>query len=178
LNGSDICIAASRPGPGVIKKEWIEKMSKDPIVFACANPIPEIWPDEAKEGGAKIVATGRTDFPNQINNMLAFPGIFRGVLDVRAKTITDEMCVTAAKEMAFFAEERGISDKNIVPNMDEWMVFVKVAVACGLKAINQNLAGIKLSKNELENKTLSIIKNSRNSIKLLMKEKSITGLND
>jgi malate dehydrogenase (oxaloacetate-decarboxylating) len=177
LNGTDICIAASRPGPGIIKKEWIKEMSEDPIIFACANPIPEIWPDEAKEAGAKIVATGRTDFPNQINNMLAFPGIFRGVLDVRARTITDEMCIAASNEMALFAEERGISEENIIPSMDEWMIFVKVAAACALKAINQNLARIKLSKNELEERALSIIKNSRDSIKLLMKEKIIAGLN-
>jgi len=175
----ELCLTTNKEGrEGGIKDALHGTVSKDPIIFACANPIPEIWPDEAKEGGAKIVATGRTDFPNQINNMLAFPGIFRGVLDVRATTITDEMCVIAAKEMAFFAEERGISDENIIPNMDEWGVFVKVAVACGLKAISQNLAGIKLSRNELEDRALSIIKNSRNSIKLLMKEKSIAGLND
>jgi malate dehydrogenase (oxaloacetate-decarboxylating) len=176
LKGTDICIAASRPGPGIIKKEWIKEMSENPIIFACANPIPEIWPDDAKEAGAKIVATGRTDFPNQINNMLAFPGIFRGVLDVRAKTITDDMCVVAAKEMASFAEERGISEENIVPNMDEWMVFVKIASACALNAIEQNLAKIKLSKNELENRALSIIKNSRDSINLLMEKKIIADL--
>jgi malate dehydrogenase (oxaloacetate-decarboxylating) len=177
LKGTDICIAASRPGPGIIKKEWIKRMSDGPIIFACANPIPEIWPDEAKEAGAKIVATGRTDFPNQINNMLAFPGIFRGVLDVRARTITDEMCITAARELALFAEDRGISEENIIPSMDEWMVFVKVATACASKAIDQNVAKIKLSRNELEEKAFSIIKNSRDSIKLLMKEKIISGLN-
>ncbi|UCE29936.1 MAG: NADP-dependent malic enzyme, partial [Candidatus Bathyarchaeota archaeon] len=89
LESADICIAASIPSPDTIRKEWVAKMATDPIVFACANPIPEIWPWEAKEAGARIVATGRSDFENQINNSLGFPAIFRGVLDVKAKTITD-----------------------------------------------------------------------------------------
>jgi len=96
IEGTDICIACSRPGPGTIKKEWVRKMADDAVIFACANPVPEIWPWEAKEAGARIVATGRSDFPNQVNNSLGFPGIFRGTLDVRAKTITDEMCIAAA----------------------------------------------------------------------------------
>lgn len=83
----------SRPGPDVIKKEWVAKMTNDAIVFACAKPRIGIWPWEPKEAGAKIVGSGRSDFPNQINNSLGFPGIFRGVLDVKARTITDEMCV-------------------------------------------------------------------------------------
>ena len=85
FKGADAVVAASKPGPGTIKKEWIKTMAKDAIIFACANPIPEIWPWEAEEAGARIVATGRSDFPNQVNNSLGFPGIFRGVLDVKAK---------------------------------------------------------------------------------------------
>ena len=170
LKGADICIAASRPGPGVIKPEWIKAMASDAIMFACANPIPEIWPWEAKEAGARIVATGRSDFPNQINNSLGFPGIFRGVLDVRAKTITDDMCIAAAMELAKFAEERGIHEEDIVPRMDEWEVYPREAVACALKSIEQGVARFKLSRQELWERAVSIIKNARESIDLLMKQ--------
>ena len=100
FKGVDAVVAASKTGPGTIKKEWIKTMAKDAIIFACANPIPEIWPWEAEEAGARIVATGRSDFPNQVNNSLGFPGIFRGVLDVKAKGVTDEMCIAAATELA------------------------------------------------------------------------------
>jgi malate dehydrogenase (oxaloacetate-decarboxylating) len=92
MKGADVVVALSRPGPGTIKPEWVSGMNSDAIVIAAANPIPEIWPWEAKAAGARVVATGRSDFPNQVNNSLGFPGIFRGALDVRATTITDEMC--------------------------------------------------------------------------------------
>jgi len=100
MDGADLCIALSKPGPGTILPEWVSGMAEDAILFACANPIPEIWPWEAKEAGARIVGTGRSDFPIQVNNSLGFPGIFRGVLDVRARTITDEMAIAAAEELA------------------------------------------------------------------------------
>jgi malate dehydrogenase (oxaloacetate-decarboxylating) len=96
LEGADACIALAKSGPGVIKPEWVSRMANEAIVFACANPVPEIWPWEATQAGARIVATGRSDFPNQVNNSLGFPGIFRGVLDVAASAITDEMCIAAA----------------------------------------------------------------------------------
>ena len=99
MEGADVVIGLSKPGPGTIKPEWIKRMNEDAILFACANPVPAIWPREAKEAGAKIVATGRSDFPNQVNNSLGFPGIFRGTLDVRASTITDEMCFAAAEPL-------------------------------------------------------------------------------
>ncbi|MEM4962369.1 MAG: NADP-dependent malic enzyme, partial [Acidilobaceae archaeon] len=105
LKGADILVAASTPGPGVIKKEWVREMNKDPIVFAIANPVPEIWPWEAREAGAKIVATGRSDFPNQVNNSLVFPAMFRGLLDVKAKAVVDETLIAAAEELARYAEE-------------------------------------------------------------------------
>ena len=92
-------IALSQPGPGTVKKEWVASMADKAIVFACANPVPEIWPQAAHEAGAKVVATGRGDFPNQVNNSLCFPAIFRGVLDVRARTITDSMALAAAHEL-------------------------------------------------------------------------------
>ena len=169
LRGADVCIAMSRPGPGVIKPEWIRQMADDAIVFACANPIPEIWPWEAKEAGARIVATGRSDFPNQINNSLGFPGIFRGVLDVRARTITDDMCIAAARALAEFAEERGIHEEYIVPRMDEWEVYPREAVACALESIKEGVARLKLSKQELWERAVAIIKAARESTHLLMK---------
>jgi malate dehydrogenase (oxaloacetate-decarboxylating) len=165
----DAVVAASKPGPGTIKKEAIKAMNDNSIVFACANPIPEIWPWEAKEGGARIVATGRSDFPNQVNNSLGFPAIFRGVLDVRAKTVTDDMCIAAAQELAKFAEERGIHEEDILPRMEEWEVYPREAVACALKSIDQGVARIKPSKKELYERAVAIIQNARESTKLLMK---------
>lgn len=142
LKGADVCIALSTPGPDTIKKEWVATMAKDAIVFVCANPIPEMWPWDAKEAGAVVVATGRSDFPNQVNNSLGFPGIFRGTLDVRAKTITDEMCIAAAAEMAKMAEEKGLCPDYIMPTMDDVDVFPREAAAVALKAIEQGIAKI------------------------------------
>jgi len=176
MEGSDIVIAASKPGPGVIKKEDVAVMADDAIVFACANPIPEIWPWEAKEAGAKIVATGRSDFPNQVNNSLVFPAIFRGALDVRAKTITDEMCIASASELAKHAEERGLSEDYILPSMEEWEVYPKQAAATGLKAIEQGIARIKISKAELLENAESIIKRTQDIVSLLMKQRFIKPL--
>ena len=114
MKGADVVIATSRPGPGVIKKEWVREMNKDAIVFAEANPVPEIWPWEAKEAGARIVATGRSDFLNQINNSLGFPAVFRGVLTVRAKKMTDEMSVAAAYAIAKYTEETGRTKRELL----------------------------------------------------------------
>jgi malate dehydrogenase (oxaloacetate-decarboxylating) len=169
FKGVDAVVAASKPGPNTIKKEWIQTMAQNSIIFACANPIPEIWPWDAKEAGAQIVATGRSDFPNQVNNSLGFPGIFRGVLDVKAKTVTDDMCIAAAQELAVYAEERGISENDILPRMDEWEVFPREAVACALKSIEQGVARVKPSRDELYERASSIIKNARQSTELLMK---------
>ncbi len=142
MKGVDVCIALSQSGPGVIQKEWVASMAKDPIVFLCANPVPEMWPWEAKEAGAVVVATGRSDFPNQVNNSLGFPGIFRGTLDVRAKTITDEMCIAAAIELAKMAEENGLTPDYIMPTMDEVDIFPREAAAVAMKAIEQGIARI------------------------------------
>ncbi|MEM3536367.1 MAG: NADP-dependent malic enzyme [Candidatus Bathyarchaeia archaeon] len=170
FKGVDAVVAASKPGPGTIKKEWITTMADDSIVFACANPIPEIWPWEAKEAGARIVATGRSDFPNQVNNSLGFPAIFRGVLDVKAKTVTDDMCIAAAQELAKFAEERGMHEEDILPRMEEWEVYPREAVACALKSIEQGVARVKLSRQELYERAKAIIQNARESLRVLMKE--------
>ena len=167
---TDICIAASKPGPGTIKKEWISTMSDDKIVFATANPVPEIWPWEAEEVGVKIFATGRSDFPNQINNSLGFPGIFRGTLDVRAETITDEMCISAANELAKTAEDEGLSKEYIVPTMDSWEVFPREAVAVAMKAIQQGIARVKPSRQELYDNAMNMIKKSRDQTQTMMKE--------
>jgi malate dehydrogenase (oxaloacetate-decarboxylating) len=169
FKGADAVVAASKPVPGTIKKEWIKTMAQDAIIFACANPLPEIWPWDAQEAGARVVATGRSDFPNQVNNSLGFPGIFRGVLDVKAKTITDDMCIAAAMELANYAEERGISETNILPKMDEWEVFPREAVACALKSIEQGVARVKPSRQELYERASAIISNARQSTELLMK---------
>ena len=170
LKGADVCISLSKSGPDTIKPEWIKAMAKDAILFACANPIPEIWPWDAKEAGVRIVATGRSDFPNQVNNSVGFPAIFRGTLDVKARTITDEMCIAAAYELAKCAEDRGLTEDYILPTMGEWEVFVREAVAVGLKAIEQGVAREKHSREELTKRAENMIRESRETVALLMKE--------
>ncbi len=170
MKGADVLIALSTPGPDTIKGEWIADMARDAIVFVCANPIPEIWPWDAKEAGARIVATGRSDFPNQVNNSLGFPGIFRGTLDVRATTITDEMCIAASYELAKTAQDRGLHDDYLIPTMDEWEVFPREAVAVGLKAIEQGVARVVLSGDELYERASRVIQRARGEIQLLMDE--------
>jgi malate dehydrogenase (oxaloacetate-decarboxylating) len=170
VKGADVLIAMSTPGPGVIPRELISTMADDAIIFACANPIPEVWPWEAKQAGAKIVATGRSDFPNQVNNSLGFPGIFRGTLDVRAKAISDEMCIAAANELAKIAEEKGIDEDRILPSMSDWEVFPREAAAVGAEAVTQGLAGLKLSRREIYDRAKTIISHARKSTELLMKK--------
>jgi malate dehydrogenase (oxaloacetate-decarboxylating) len=166
--GADVLIGLSKPGPGVIKPEWVRTMAKDAIVFACANPIPEIWPWEATEAGAAVVATGRSDFPNQVNNSLGFPGIFRGTLDVRARTITDAMCMAAATELAKMAEEKGLKPDYIIPNMDEWEVFPREAAAVAMMAIKEGVAGKTTTYEEELEIAGKIIKRSRGLTQTMM----------
>lgn len=168
MRGADVVIALSKPGPDVIHPEWVRLMAKDPIVFACANPVPEIWPWDAAEAGAAVVATGRSDFPNQVNNSLGFPAIFRGTLDVRAKTITDEMCLAAALELARCAEDRGLSRDYIIPTMEEWEVYPREAAAVGTKAIEQGVARLTLTWDELYKNAEAMIARSRETTRLLM----------
>jgi malate dehydrogenase (oxaloacetate-decarboxylating) len=167
MKGADVVIALSKSGPGVLKPEWIQAMAKDPIVFACANPIPEIWPWEAKEAGAAIVATGRSDFPNQVNNSLGFPGIFRGTLDVRARTITDDMCFAAAEALANHVGDK-LDAEHILPDMDDWEVFPREAAAVAMKAQEQGLAQIKTSYEEELANAKRIIKRSRDLTQTMM----------
>ena len=176
LRGADVCIAFSQSGPDVIRPEWIKSMAKDAIVFACANPVPEIWPWEAKEAGARIVCTGRSDFPNQVNNSLGFPGIFRGVLDVRARTITDEMAIAAATELSNCIPEEDLNDENILPQMDEWQVYVKVAVATAMKAQGQGVADITMSEAEATEAARAAIEGARDATRLLMEQGLIPAL--
>jgi malate dehydrogenase (oxaloacetate-decarboxylating) len=114
LKGADIFVGVS--APGVLKPEWIKEMNEKPVIFAMANPTPEIFPDEALAAGAYVVGTGRSDFPNQINNVLAFPGIFRGALDARATKITIEMQIAAAKGIASLISDEELSTTNIIPD--------------------------------------------------------------
>ena len=169
LTGADVVISLSASGPDTIKPEWIKNMAKDGIGFFCANPVPEIWPWDAKEAGLKVVATGRSDFPNQVNNSIGFPAIFRGTLDVRAKTITDEMCIAAAYELAKYAEEKGINEESIVPTMANWDVFVRVATAVGMKAIEQGVAMKTMTREELYKTSEKIISEARATADSLMK---------
>jgi malate dehydrogenase (oxaloacetate-decarboxylating) len=170
IKGQDIVIALSKPGPDTIKKEWISKMADNGIVFVCANPIPEIWPWEAKEAGARIVATGRSDFPNQVNNSVGFPAIFRGTLDVMARTITDEMCIAAAYELAKCAEDKGLREDHLLPTMDEWEVFPREAVAVAKKAMEQGVARLKFTEKELFQMAETKIKRAREEVGLLMEK--------
>ncbi len=158
---SDVILGASRPVPGTITKDMIRKMADKPIVFAAANPEPEIWPWDAIEAGAYVIATGRSDFPNQINNSLGFPGIFRGALDVRATTITDAMCISAARELAKVAEDKGLTREYIIPNMEEWEVFPREAAAVGTQAIKDGIARVKRSHSELLEMAYDIIDRAR-----------------
>ncbi|HUV88805.1 MAG TPA: NADP-dependent malic enzyme [Anaerolineae bacterium] len=173
MRGTDVCIALSQPGPGTLLPEWVAGMAEDAIIFPCANPIPEIWPWEAKEAGARIVGTGRSDFPNQVNNSLGFPGIFRGVLDVRATTITDEMAIAAARELALCAEERGLDDDHILPTMDDWEVFPREATAVGMKAQEQGVARLTMSRGDLLSKAKATIRQAQDMVHFLMDKELI-----
>lgn len=164
IEGRDVLIALSAPGPRVIEPEWIRRMTKDPIVFVCANPVPEIWPWEAKEHGARIVATGRSDFPNQINNSLGFPGLFRGVLSVQARKITDRMCLAAAFALYQFARKRGLHEEYIIPSMDEWEVYVEEAKAVAQVAMEEGLARRPCTVEEVEKEARALILRARSMV--------------
>lgn len=160
LDGADVVISLAKPGPGTILPEWISSMAERAIVFSCANPTPEIWPWEAKEAGAEIVATGRSDFPNQVNNSLVFPGVFRGALDVRASTITDSMCFAAANAIADRVGE-ALGPNRIIPTMAEWEVVPHVAAAVGVQAQADGVSGSARTYTELHEHAQTIIARSR-----------------
>jgi malate dehydrogenase (oxaloacetate-decarboxylating) len=168
LMGADVVIGLSAPGPGTIRPEWIAKMARDAIVFACANPIPEIWPWEAQAAGAAVMATGRSDFPNQVNNSLVFPGVFRGALDVRARTISDQMCLAAASALAEMAAESGLRPDHILPTMDEWDVVPREAAAVAVKAVEQGLARRPTTLDQEYHHAADVISRSREQTRVLM----------
>jgi malate dehydrogenase (oxaloacetate-decarboxylating) len=165
MKGADVLISLSTPGPDTIKKEWVAAMGQKSIVFACANPVPEIYPYAAKEAGAYIVATGRGDFPNQVNNSIGFPGILKGALMVRAKKITDNMAIAAAHSLADYAEKRGIDPENIVPTMDEASVFPQEAADVAMQAIKDGVARITLTAEEAFSKAATDIQAARDMAK-------------
>ena len=170
MENADAVISLAAQGPGIIKPEWVKKMAKNPIVFACANPVPEIWPWEAREAGALVVATGRSDFENQVNNSLGFPGLFRGALDVMAQTITDEMCITAAIELANFIPSNKLKPNKILPKMSDWQVPARIAAAVGMQAQKQKIADKKISSDKLYKEALEIISRSRAITHTMMKK--------
>lgn len=138
LKGADVFIGVS--GPKLLTAEMIQEMAKDPIVFAMANPVPEIYPDEAKKAGARVACSGRSDFPNQINNVLAFPGIFRGALDVRAKDITEDMNIAAAFAIADLISEDELTEDYVIPSPFDKRVCPAIAKAVSEKAKELGLA--------------------------------------
>ncbi len=173
MKGADALISLSKPGPDVVKPSWIQSMAEKAIVFTCANPVPEIYPYAAREAGAYIVATGRGDFPNQVNNSLGFPGILKGALTVRAKKITDEMAIAAAYSMANFAEKKGLSPDYIIPTMEETEVFAQEAADVAMEAIKNGVARIEYTKEEVYERTLKDILGSRKITDLLMEKEII-----
>jgi malate dehydrogenase (oxaloacetate-decarboxylating) len=138
IKDKDIFIGVS--SPGVLTTEMVKTMAKDSVIFACANPTPEIFPEDAKKGGAKVVATGRSDFDNQINNVLAFPGIFRGTFDVRAKEINDQMKLAAAEALASIIEEKDLCADYIIPAAFDPRVWEAVSKAVAKSARETGVA--------------------------------------
>jgi len=169
LKGADVLIALSTPGPDTVKREWIRGMADKAVVFACANPVPEIWPYAAKEEGAFIVATGRGDFPNQVNNSVCFPGLLKGALLVRARKITDGMAICCAHSIADFSQQRGISPDNIIANMDETDVFACEAADVAQQAVKEGVARIRLSRDEVYLRAKEDIASARSLIEDMKK---------
>ncbi len=156
LKGADVFIGVSLPG--LVTKEMVQTMAKDPVVFGMANPDPEIFPDEAIAGGAKIVGTGRSDFPNQVNNVLAFPGLFRGALDVRASDINEEMKVAAAYAIANLIEENEVRADYVIPNPFDPRVAPAVAKAVAKAAMDSGVAKIMVDPEAVAERTRALVK--------------------
>jgi malate dehydrogenase (oxaloacetate-decarboxylating) len=148
LAGADVLLAASTPNPDTVRPEHVRSMAPKAVVFALANPLPEIWPDVARAAGAAVVATGRSDFPNQVNNSLVFPAVFRGILDARARAIPDEVVLVAARELARGAARKGLTAQHLLPTMEESEVFPEVAAAVGDAAVRLGIARRRLTHDE------------------------------
>ena len=170
IKGADVLIALSTPGPDTVKAEWVASMAEKSIVFVCANPVPEIWPHTAKKAGAFIVATGRGDFPNQVNNSVCFPGILKGALLVRARKISDGMAIRCSHSIADFAEKRGISEDNIICTMEETEVFAIQAADVAMQAIKEGLARVELSWDEVYKQARADIDASRAALAALVEK--------
>jgi len=176
IKGADVLIALSKQGPNTVKPEWISSMADKSIIFACANPIPEIYPYAAKKAGAFIVGTGRGDFPNQVNNSIGFPGILKGSLIVRARKITDNMAIAAAHSLSNYAEKRGINPENIIPKMNEYNVFPNEAADVALQAIKDGVSRIRMSREEIYKIAQKDIEYSQALSQNMMKEGFIKNL--
>lgn len=174
FQNADIVIALSKPGPDTLKTEWISRMADKAIVFACANPVPEIYPYQAKEAGAWIVGTGRGDFPNQVNNSICFPSILKGTLLVAASKITDNMAIAAAHSIARFARNRGIDRENILPGMMETGLYPHVAADVAMQAIEEKTARIILSREEVYEQARNDMENARKITELLQNNSYIS----
>ncbi len=170
IRGAEVLIALSTPGPNTVKPEWIRAMGPKPIVFACANPVPEIYPHAAKEAGAYIVATGRGDFPNQVNNSVGFPGILKGALLVRARKITDNMAITAARSLAAFAERKGIGPEYIIPTMDEAAVFPHEAADVAMQAVADGVNRVALTREQVYQKAEADISYARSLMEGMIRD--------
>ncbi|MDD4614971.1 MAG: malate dehydrogenase [Caldisericia bacterium] len=169
LVDADVLISCSKPGPGVIKKEWVSTMAEKSILFACANPVPEIYPYEAKEAGAFIVGTGRGDFPNQINNSLCFPGILKGALLVRAKKITDQMAIAAAKAIAEYSRKKGIHSEQVICKMDDMEVYPYQAAEVATEAVQSGISRIQKTWQDVYDEALADIRTVRSMMEEMMK---------
>lgn len=174
LKGADVLLAASTPGPDTVKPEWIKTMTSKAIVFACANPVPEIYPYAAKEAGAFIVGTGRGDFPNQVNNSVCFPGILKGALIVRAKKITDGMAICAAHSLADFAEKKKeFGPDHIMPTMDDMAVFAEQAADVAMQAVKEGVSRVQKTRQEVFDAAMADIEQSRKLFQMAMDKKFI-----
>jgi malate dehydrogenase (oxaloacetate-decarboxylating) len=151
IRGADAVVGLSKPG--TVTPEMVKSMGENPIVFALANPVPEIMPDEACAAGARIVATGRSDFPNQVNNSLAFPGIFRGALDVRSRQIDDAMKIAAAHAIAGLVDEEALAQGTIIPAAMDLRVPPQVAAAVARAAMASGLARRRVRDEDVLNNT-------------------------
>ena len=168
LKGADVLLAASTPGPDTVKPEWIRGMGKKSIVFACANPVPEIYPYAAKEAGAYIVGTGRSDFPNQVNNSVCFPGLLKAALLVHARKVTDGMAIRCSHSLADFAEKKGIDPDHIMPTMGDVEVFSEEAADVAEQAVKEGVARINLTRQQVLERARHDIDESRASVKALL----------
>ena len=167
LRGADVLISLSKPGPDVIRPDWVAGMARNAIVFACANPVPEIYPYAAKQAGALVVATGRGDFPNQVNNSLGFPGILKGALLVRARKITDAMAIAAARTIAAFAERQGLAPDRIMPLMTDAAVFSETAAAVARQAAADGVARRALAPEQVRQRADRDIADAHRALELL-----------